>query len=276
MVLGEAINVGVLFEFPIQEKLEFVSGNAQRLKAIYPDFDPTVYNYLIKSIEKKLKEEKETLFHNPNLKSDFKRYLHTTILPEDATVLQFQNPISVLGNRKDIGKARSITDIIEAFSRLLLPGVITKRPEIVRHNENFLIKKFTGYFLSYPELEGKITRNTVLRTKVDNSEVELKFDFSWQNGSTNFIKPVSFDLSEERLILDKSLVNYGYLNLFGNYAADNNYRFDFLIARPQDKSLYKSYENALGLLNQANAPKRLITEENLKDYSDEAISSLSK
>jgi hypothetical protein len=276
LVLGEAINVGILFEFPSSEKLEFVSGNAQRLKAIYPDFDPTVYNYLIKSIERKLKEEGETLFHHHNFKTDFKRYLHSAILPEDATVLQFQDPVSVLADKGETYEVRSIGDTVEVFSNLLLPGIITKKPEVVRHNENFLIKRFTGYLLPHPGLEKRIKRNTVIKTNVNKSEIELKFDFSWENGSTNFIKPVSFDLTEERAILDKSLVNYGYLNLLGDYAKDNNYRFDFFISKPHDRKLYKSYDNAIGLLNQAEAPKRLITEEDLKDYSEEAIESLSK
>src|SRR6266516_1915982 len=145
LVLGEAINVGILFQFPTEEKLEFVSGNAYRLKSIYPNFDHTVYNYLIKSIEKKIKEGNESLFRSLNAKSDFKRYINSAILSEDATVLQFQEPVNVLNNRGNIGKSDRIEKIVDEFTKLLLHEVIIKKPEIIRHNEHFLIKKFTSY-----------------------------------------------------------------------------------------------------------------------------------
>src|SRR5688572_9077994 len=96
LVLGEAINVGILFQFPEEERVEFVSGNATRLKAIYPDFDLTVYNYLIKSIERKLIETNNSIFTSVISKSDFKKFISSSILPEDATVLQFKDPTTAL------------------------------------------------------------------------------------------------------------------------------------------------------------------------------------
>src|SRR5215831_9548468 len=96
LLLGEAINVGILFQFPNEERIEFVSGNAHRLKSIYPDFDQTVYNYLIKSIEKKLIDVNGSVFSNVISKNDFKKYINTSILPEDATVLQFKDPVTAL------------------------------------------------------------------------------------------------------------------------------------------------------------------------------------
>jgi hypothetical protein len=104
----------------------------------------------------------------------------------------------------------------------------------------------------------------------------LKFDLAWKEKSTNLVKPLSFDLTEEKSIQEKSLINYGYLDLLGDYAKENNYRFDFIVAKPQNKTLYKAYDNALGLLELSKAPKRIITENLLKEYSEEAIEELSK
>ncbi len=275
LVLGEAINVGILFQFPVEEKLKFVAGNAYRLKAIYPDFDQTVYNYLIKSIEKKLKEESKSLFRFANAKSDFKKFINAFILPEDATALQFKDPVSVLGNTDGAYNSDSLSKIVDGFSKMLLPGIITKMPGIQRHNEHFLIKSYIGYiFEKHKDLEKKINRNRVIKTEVHNSKIELKFELSWQNGATHFVKPLSFDLTEEKAILDKSLVNYGYLNLLGDFANQHDYHFDFIVSKPQNKELYTSYENALGLLQLSNAPIRIVTELELKDYSEETIEEL--
>jgi Protein of unknown function (DUF3037) len=271
LALGEAINVAILFQFPAAEKLQFVAGNAYRVKAIYPDFDQTVYNYLIKGIEAKLKDESNSLFRQFNLNGDFKKFLNGAILPEDATALQFQEPVNVIGwdRDTDIGK------IVEEFSKLLLPGIITKKAEAIKHNEHFLIRKFTGYiFEKHKQLESKFTKNQIIKTKVQNKTIELKFELAWGKTHTNLIKPLSFDLSEEKSIQDKSAINYGYLNLLGDYARQHNYRFDLIVAKPQNKDLYKSYENALGLLELSSAPKRIVTEKELSNYSEETIEEL--
>lgn len=272
LVLGEAINVGILFQFPSEEKVEFVAGNAYRLKAIYPDFDHSIYNYLIKSIEKKLKEESSSLFRPFNNISDFKKYINGSILSEDASALQFLDPINVLGR-----KAISLENTIEEFSRLLLPGIVTKKPEIAKHNEQFLIKRYTSYiFEHHKELEKKLIKNKVIKTKLNNSNIELKFDLAWKNNTTNLVRPISFDLAEEKTIQEKSLLNYGYLNALKDYATTHNYRFDFIVSKPQSRELYKSYENALGLLELSDTPKRIVTERTLKEYSEETIEELLK
>lgn len=275
LVLGEAINVGILFQFPAAEKVEFIAGNAHRLKLIYPDFDQTVYNYLIKSIEKKLREEGNSLFHSVHLKTDFKKYIRSAVLPEDATVLQFQEPVNVVGRKVEGSTEEKIDKIVDEFSKLLLPGIVTKKPDIIRHNENFLIKKYTSYiFEKNKDLENKFIRNHVIKTNIKDRNIELKFELAWENGTTNFVKALSFDLTEEKAIQDKSAINYGYLNLLGDYAKDNNYRFDIIVAKPQKRELLSSYENALGLLELSDAPKRIVTETDLNNYSEETIQSL--
>ncbi|MBS1601933.1 MAG: DUF3037 domain-containing protein [Bacteroidetes bacterium] len=275
LVLGEAINVAVLFQFPAAERVEFVAGTSYRLKAIYPDFDPVAYNYYIRSIETKLKNESDSLFRQFNFKTDLKKFINSSILAEDATVLQFQEPVNVLGRNSKNSEGDEIESVVEEFARLLLPGIITRRPTIIKHNEQFLIKKFTGYiFEKHQELEGKFRKNEVIKTKVNNTNVELKFDLAWGDRSTRFIKPLSFDLTEERAIQDKSAVNYGYLNLLSDHAKENNYQFDLIVAKPQNKHLYKSYDNALRLLQLSTAPTRIVTEKELPDYSSETIAAL--
>lgn len=272
LVLGEAINVGLLFQFPTEEQVEFVSGNAYRLRAIYPDFDQAVYNYLIKSIEKKLKQESSSLFRPFSHIVDLKKYINSIILPEDASALQFLDPVHVLARKEN-----SIEKTIEEFSKLLLPGIVTKKPEVTKHNEQFLIKRYTSYiFEHHKDLENKLIKNTVLKTKVNNSNIEWKFDLAWKNTTTNLIKPISFDLTEEKAIQEKTILNYGYLNALKDYATENSYRFDFIVAKPQSRDLYKAYDNALGLLESSDTPKRIVTEKELKDYSEETIEELAK
>jgi hypothetical protein len=272
LILGESINVGILFWFPSNEEIYFISGNINRIKSLYSDFDQSVYNYLAKSITNKIKSDKNSSF-SLDSSSDFKKFIKTSILPEDATVLQFQDPVNIILDKINI----DIQKTIEEFSNLLLPGLINVKTGLIRHNEHFLIKQFTDILTEHPyyrNIEKKLLKNQVITTNVNNTDIQIKFDFAWQNGSINIIKPLSFDLTEEKNILDKSLLNYGYLNLLSDYAKENNYRFDFIISKPQEKSLFKTYENALGLLENSDAPKRIILEEELVNYSLETLNYL--
>jgi hypothetical protein len=89
-------------------------------------------------------------------------------------------------------------------------------------------------------------------------------------------KPLSFDLREGQDILNKSAQYVGYLNLLTDYAQLNQYSFDLLIGKPQDIHLLGPYEDALYNLDRSPAPKSLITEEKLYEYSEETVRELEK
>jgi hypothetical protein len=138
------------------------------------------------------------------------------------------------------------------------PGIIAKKSEIIRHNEPFLIRRYVGYiFKKDKSVDKKIERNKTIKAFINQTEIELKFDLAWVNGSTNLVKPLSFDLSDEQSTQNKSTKFFGYLNLLTDYAKANNLRFDFLVSKSQNNDLIGSYESALYILELAKAPKGL-------------------
>jgi hypothetical protein len=106
--------------------------------------------------------------------------------------------------------------------------------------------------------------------------VHLNFDYAWKNGTTHLIKPISFDLKEERDIQIKSIQYFGYLDLLEEYAKKNEFKFDLLLCKPQDEKLLRSYENAIEIINKSKAPKEIFTEERLIEYSDYTANELHK
>lgn len=272
LLLREAINVGILFSFPQQEQIEFVSGNFYRVKSIYPNFDQSLYNAIVRNIENTIKQEARSLFAN-NFNKGLKEFIHTSLLPEDSTVLQFTDPTTVVNTFSEIRKT------VKVYSELLLPGIVTSKAEEIRHNETFLIKRYFEYIFENRTdiseravLQNRIRRNTI----VEHKGLKLKFDAAWQNGTLNLVKPVSFDLKEEQDIHNKSAQYYGILNLLKKKGTDEKYRYDILVAKPQDPSLIDSYNEAISILREADSPKRIITEAELQTYSEETISNLLK
>ena len=185
---------------------------------------------------------------------------------EDSTVLQFSEVYSVIHVFETDQKA------IESYVKLILPWIKTEATQQpIKHSESYLLKKFTEFIFRKGEsIKNKLIVNKVIETK----EISIKFDLGWQNGSLNLIKPISFDLGEAQAIQNKSVVHLGYLTLLENIAKSENIRFDFLVGKPQNASLNHAYTKALEILHEAKSPKRIITEEKLKNYSEEALEEL--
>jgi hypothetical protein len=264
LTLGESLNVGILFYFPVENIFEFVSGEGSRAKAIYPDFDNTLFNGYLKAIIARVKKHID-LFNEKPIDSDFAKYVHANILAEDAAGLIFREPVHIKNVFVDRNKA------IEEFSKILLPGINTAKPAIIKHNEIYIIKKFNGYILRQDKtLESRFNKNEMIKTKHFN----IKFDLSWQQRTHNYIKPISFDFTDEASFQTKAAIFYSYITDLAEYAKANKARFDFLIAKPQVTSFNRAYENALDFLNSAKAPKQLITEDQLEMYSQNVLSDL--
>ena len=274
IVAGEVLNVGILFSFPKKNEIKFVAGNLKRIKAIYPDFDvnlPVKINTSINNKIVRLDSETGNLFskkviYTANTEYTLSEYIKKYILLEDSTSLQFSEPFAAV----DVFNNSQQT--IDEYSRILLPDFEIKR-EVNRHNENFILKQFTEKLHNRNiVIDHRFTRNKRVETK----GVNLNFDFAWKNGTTHLIKPISFDLQEEREIQRKSVEYYGYLDLLEDHAKRNDFKFDLLLWKPQDEKLLKSYHNAIEIIDKSKAPKEIYTEDRLTEYSDYTATELHK
>lgn len=257
LLLNESVNVGIVFSFPDERMIRFVSGNLNRVKCLYPDFNPTFFNIVVKGIKAKVVPESDNLFYNHNLES-FKQQLNQLLIA-DSSALQFTEPIVALNTFKEHNNT------VEAFSKLLLPDSQTTKEEVAVHNEQYILKRFTELIKSRNiPIETRMGRDKKLQAK----GFTLTFDYVWKNGVTHLVKSISLDLKLGREIQDKAVRYLGYLDLFGEYAKKYGYFFDYLIAKPTNPDLFKAYDSALNVLSDANAPKEIVTEEKLEEYSE--------
>jgi hypothetical protein len=263
LAAGEALNVGILFVFPSRRKVLFVSAGPSRPKAIYPDFNTSYFNKIIKFITARAQSVSSTLFDNNDLSVGIKKYIDNNLLLRDSTVLQFSEPHDSVSHNPDPEQ------VAEELALLLLPGrraQLEKKP--VRRNEAYLVKQFSEFLSSRAgRIEHKIVRNKEIST----DKINVRFDFAWQNGTLNLVKPISFDLKEEKEIQLKSAAQFGCLTLLSDYATTNNCRFDLIVCRPETRELFHVYDKALETLNQIPASKRIIEDQDLHIYSEEAL-----
>ncbi len=263
LALGEILNVGILFYFPFENKFEFVEGGGHRAKAIYPDFDNSLFNGYLKSILSKIKNRVDLFSESPN-QSNFSNYIHKYILAQDAAGLIFREAVNV---RNVFGSNQKV---IDEYSKLLLPGINIEKPHTTKHNEQFIISKFNGYLLGKDSsISERIKKNQTIKLK----SCKVKFDYVWDN---NYIKPLSFDLADESSIQTKSAIIHSQLIQLKDYAKNNNVRFDLLIAKPQEPNLENEYNNALDLIDSVTTNKELITQDHWNDYFQNTLDQLIK
>ncbi|MBT1706639.1 DUF3037 domain-containing protein [Fulvivirgaceae bacterium PWU5] len=263
LTLGESLNIGLLFHFPSERIITFIQGDSHRLESIYPNFDSSLFDAFLRNISQKVSQKREIGFET-DPKISFKNYIHDHILGEDETALQFSEPVFVI----NFDSPKSHEETIQSYARLLIPSLDEK----AKYHEELLLRKYKSLvFDNHTELKHKFKKDSTI---IANG-LTLKFELAWKNGSTNFIQPISFDLATEEAIQDKSIRYYGTLNLLGDYAKNHNYRFDLLVAKPRNTTLLLAYENALDNLKKANAPKEIITEDKIEQYSNKTILELS-
>lgn len=261
-VLEEAVNVGVLFYFPDEsKKIHFYFTDSIRIKPIYKDFDSKYFHTVLKIIQSNIEKFSDDIYATRILNTSFKEFISLYLLKDDDSALQFTALHSVVNVFPNSEKA------VEAYAHLLLPLSEKKDSEIIKHDEKFLIEKVKTRLLSHRlELEGKLQKDVQIDTEIGS----LKFDFAWQNGSLNLVKPLSFDLHELHAFQSKTAEYCSYLNWLNNYTRQNNCRVDILLAEPQDKKFQEIYYKSVKLLESVDPNKKVVAFDEIDNYADEA------
>ncbi len=262
LTLGEIINVGVLVYFPEDNHFQFAHGDATRVKAIYPKFNNALFNSYFKAIQNNL-DSAFNLFSDAPFIDTFFDFIHKNILSEDAAGLVFSQPSQI----PNVFKSRD--NAVDEISKLFLPGIDIVKPKIEKRNESYIIKEFQQYILgSFKDKSERLTKDPTIKTK----HFEHKFSYSWSSlGATNFIKPLSFDLVSEADISAKAAQHVGYLTDLKDFGISLS-NFDFLVAKPLNEDLDRTYQNALDFIDSVKISKKLIFEDKIQNYINDIFS----
>lgn len=260
-ILGEAINVGILFFFPEEQtKLFFQMADSTRLRPIYNDFDTKYFNSILKIIQKNVRNFADQLFAKADLINNFEDYIHSYLLKDDDTVLQFTNIFSVLNIFPNIEKA------VDEYTKLLLPLSIKQDSSNFKRDDRLIINKVKTVLSSHCKTYSERVEKDII---VNIGIYPIKFDIGWKNGTRNLIHPISFDLQESLSIQKKTAEYCGYLKWLESYTDKNNDRIDLLLGEPQDVKLKKDYLQAIDLLNETSTRKKIVPFAEIDQYAEE-------
>ncbi len=265
-VLGESLNIGVLIYFEQDNSLFFThSSRLARLKSVYENVSEKSIKYylkLIKSNVSKLGSNIDSFFIS-DIDNSFESFISNYILPRDGSALQFSKI------RNNFQYDKSNKQIID----YLVSTYLFENTESRANKDYALAKKF--YENIKKELGGDLNPNLFQKNyKLKNdSGVEFRFNYAWQNKHWHLVKPLNFDLVDAKNISEKTHRNIGLVIDLEEKARDKDLKFDFLVGKPTKRELYKEYEHSLYLLEKFEY-SNIIEEDNIKNYSREAINSI--
>lgn len=269
----EAVNIGVLLYWP--ETNDFIfkySKNLIRVKNLYKNFSEKIILEYLKILENKclkISSSKTTLFSLNSL-LEYDEFIATQFLFNNNNALQFTNSI------KSINYFENPEDVLfNLIDRYFIHNDFCK--EIKIQKEAVVLRNFNNTLESLGlsqinNIEKKYIKNKIVTNETGN---KIKFDIAWKNGSLNLIKPINFDLNDQKTIADKSYKNYGLFTDLENEAIENNYRYDLMVLRPQNSLFYKDYDHAIKLLSNLKKTK-IVEESGFETYAQEAYTKLTK
>lgn len=263
-ISGEAINIGVVLYWPETKQFFFeYSKNLTRIKNIYNLVSEKIIKEYLKIIQTRAAKLNETdiLFWGKDINIDFFDFINKHLYIDDSSSLQFSYPIISL-NYYD----NPLIVLNNIINYNYINSEIKKEKKILK--EPILLKKYNDTLIELGinkihNIDLKFKKDFIIKNETGN---QFKFDYAWQNGSLNLVKPISFDLNDQKTIAEKAYKNFGQFTDLKNEAIENNLRYDLILAKPQNKEFFKEYDHAIRLLENLDNVK-LILEENIIDYS---------
>lgn len=259
-LLQEEVNVGVLLYFHKDEQLRFLFPNSlQRISGLYPDFSTSLIKHYLKSFHETARKLENDFQKEPSplIERDLKSIINNAFLVRDATALYFTEP--QLGSYKNVEKTiRYYWDTYLSF--------YSKEEKRSVKNEDYLIHRFEEEVQKYEldasqQIEKNVTIESDLITEI--------FPYGWQNGTKNLVTPIGLDLSSDHRLEKKALLWQAKLHTISIIEEIENYRFDLIISRPQQRELFSNYDRALKILDESGAPQKLVEEDEFAAYVEQ-------
>jgi len=258
--IGEALNVGVVMWLPLQRELRFhVTARLQRLTRAYPSLEGTAYVSLRRAVKRHFKEVAERrgvqlvqreLVITDEVLSEFHGILAQLTEPD---------PNHFCWSEPRGGSTPDVETSWESLIQHYVDRLQSDSPPAAR-NETAIwdgaVKSFFEHGISFNEATHR------------SPYYERKFRATWQNGMTQYLDAISFDLAEADRIEDKANKWCGILY---NLRDSSDFRFSAVIARPHrnKRALTRAFDLAVGRLQAADHVRRLVAEDQLESFIDE-------
>ncbi len=250
----EFINVGVVLYSSDTRFLHAIFSNRYgRISKMFRRIDGAAYRTTLAHIEQKLTAagqdiERGLLFSDSQGGLD---KILSKILPPDDSAMRF-----VFGG---VGVTEDTRKTLESlFERYV--ARYEHPTEFVHRDENDVWRVFQT------PLKAKRVYSKLVTKTITAPNYEYQFERSWRNGVWHMLEPVSFDLSDERSILEKASRWVGRTTSLSDSAEP--FKLFLLLGEPANPNLREAFHKATNLLAKIPGEKELIREREAEQFAD--------
>ena len=260
--LDEQVNIGLLFLFPEDGRVEFLVPNRlRRLSQLYPGVRLSLIRQHLTAFRAQAADlRRRNLF----VEATRDNLLETEFLVPDANALFFSE-----------FKAGQYTDAAATLEhyRKAYFGVYDGEQAKTHKDESWIANRFVRALKQQGAEKEHLFRR---KLRLENSFAHAEFDFAWQNGKLNLVKPLGFDLESPDSILDKSNLWLSKLNNLKPELEKGNHQVDLLLSEPGKSSVKnrRAFDNAVQLLEKLAVPKQIVPENQLEHYVEQAVNNV--
>lgn len=254
ILAGEFINVGVVLYAPQAKFLSAVcTSKYGRLSKMFSDVNSSHFRKSARFIQSRLEEEGERLikelpFENPptGLKE-----ITSKILPIDDSSLQF----SPEGYGVTEDPQKTLEHIYNRYVEKYY-----ERHEKHSRSDDEVWRVFKKTF------EEKRIIKHLKPHQIIGTNYEYEFKHCWKNQIWHANQPISFDLTESDMIVDKAHVWIGRIESLVD--GGEKFKLNVLLGKPADEKLKSSFSKAQNILNKMQCEHEFIDEDKAEDFAE--------
>lgn len=242
---NESVNVGILFYSSDAKIVRFgIRPDLGALRAIFPDFNQKYLKKYLENIRNSFEEYQVRYSTQLPLQSEVEQY-SVKLLPPDASSIQW--------GKRGSGFDEDLEAIYEYLMTRFVCSKSTEKAGQAR-SDNSVWSTFRK------ELQQRQMLDWFKPMQLDLEGFRAEIPYAYQNGALHCLKPLSLDMTNEDMILEKVYKTKGWHDAIEESNPDKAFKFYFLVGRPSKEELLPSYENACALLRR-DKHAVLITEE---------------
>lgn len=261
-LLDERLNLGLLFRFVNEERQEqfyFVyPSRLGRISHSFPNLGKKNLFYIkqyLKAFERRAKELGNKQWEG------LEEVIRSEFLIDDANSLFF-SPVKE-------GFHSSVEEILDYYQKVYFKFYETGRSQ---KTPDSLVKEYFKQSLERLATSKDVRLDYFEKDiSIPNKITVTRFEYRWQNGRSNLVKTLGFNLSDKQDIQDKAFKWTSALNYLHQSPDYKNYHFDLLLGRPKNPSLLEAYQSALEIFQDIRASKTIIEEEEIEAYAARAL-----
>jgi hypothetical protein len=253
----EFANIGVVMWLPEERRiLTEISDRYSRLSNFFEDFNGPHYRNIVKALRSRMEHLTET----QDLPTSLERICRL-VLPDDPSSFQWS---STMGGAAEDPDGRLIELFTEIVDRHFGRVERNRRGELDISRTVWSRLRTT---LSREIREGRLIRDVPIQGR----HFDHTFKWAWQNGTQQFLEPISFDYSQGSEVEDKA---YAWSARLADLRREMDFRMTGVVAPPREPRLVEKYQEALSILQESPTVRAIIPEQSFEEFVPQIQSDL--